>query len=111
MTDYDSIVERWSRSLAKVSGRRSALKSLGALLVGAAAVPLLPVSRASAAVKENGDPGAMRLLAVLRDRRLPVRLLRRNRHRVPAGHRACDHHVGRHVPQRGRRQGLHRFVQ
>jgi 16S rRNA A1518/A1519 N6-dimethyltransferase RsmA/KsgA/DIM1 with predicted DNA glycosylase/AP lyase activity len=28
MTDYDSIVERWSRSLAKVSGRRSALKSL-----------------------------------------------------------------------------------
>jgi methylamine dehydrogenase light chain len=58
MTDYDSIVERWSRSLAKVSGRRSALKSLGALLVGAAAVPLLPVSRANAAVKENGDPGA-----------------------------------------------------
>jgi methylamine dehydrogenase light chain len=57
MTDYDSMVERWSRRLAKTAGRRSILKSLGTLLVGAAAMPLLPVSRARAAsLKEEGDP-------------------------------------------------------
>jgi len=57
MTDYDSMVERWSRQLAKTAGRRSVLKSIGTLLVGAAAMPLLPVSRARAAsVKEEGDP-------------------------------------------------------
>jgi len=58
MTDYDSMVERWSRNLAKVSGRRSVLRSLGAALIGVAAVPLLPVSRANAAIKENGDSAA-----------------------------------------------------
>ena len=57
MTDYDSMVERWSRQLAKTAGRRSVLKSIGTLLVGAAAMPLLPVSRVRAAsVKEEGDP-------------------------------------------------------
>jgi len=57
MTDYDSMVERFSRRLAKTAGRRSVLKSIGTLLVGAAALPLLPVSRVQAAsVKEEGDP-------------------------------------------------------
>jgi methylamine dehydrogenase light chain len=56
MADYDSIVERWSRQLAKTTGRRSVLRSLGTLLVGAAAMPLLPISRANAAVKDAGDP-------------------------------------------------------
>ena len=57
MTDYDSMVERFSRRLAKTAGRRSVLKSIGTLLVGAAAMPLLPVSRVRAAsVKEEGDP-------------------------------------------------------
>jgi len=56
MTDYDSMVERWSRRLAKTTGRRSVLRALGTLLVGAAALPLLPISRVSAAsVKEEGD--------------------------------------------------------
>jgi methylamine dehydrogenase light chain len=57
MTDYDSMVERLSRRLAKTAGRRSVLKSIGTLLVGAAAMPLLPVSRVrAAAVKDEGDP-------------------------------------------------------
>jgi methylamine dehydrogenase light chain len=59
MTDYDSMVERWSRTLAKTTGRRSVLRSIGTLLVGAAAMPLLPISRASGAtVKEEGDSAA-----------------------------------------------------
>jgi methylamine dehydrogenase light chain len=57
MNDYDSLVERWCRRLAKTAGRRSVLRSVGRLLFGAAGLPLLPVSRARAAasVKEEGD--------------------------------------------------------
>ena len=58
MKEYDSIVERWSRQLARTTGRRSVLRSLGTLLVGAAALPLLPISRANAAIKEDGDSAA-----------------------------------------------------
>ncbi len=42
---YDNLIERWSRSLAKRVARRSVLRSLGTLLIGAAAMPLLPVAR------------------------------------------------------------------
>ena len=48
MDRYDSLVERWSRALAQTSSRRSVLRRLGTLLVGAAALPLLPVARGQA---------------------------------------------------------------
>ena len=41
----DSISERSARALARRTSRRSALGGLGSLLVGAAALPLLPVAR------------------------------------------------------------------
>jgi methylamine dehydrogenase light chain len=46
MKDVDRWVERASRALARRSSRRGLLARVGALLVGAAGVPLLPVARA-----------------------------------------------------------------
>ncbi len=59
----DKLFERQSRSLAQHSSRRGLLKSLGGLLVGSAAIPLLPVARASGAEAvtppmEEGDPNS-----------------------------------------------------
>ena len=54
----DSSVRQSSRELAKRSSRRHFFGRLGAFLVGASALPLLPVLRASAAEgpQEIGDP-------------------------------------------------------
>lgn len=61
MKFFDKLVEQRSRQLAQRSSRRGLLKGLGGLLVGSAAIPLLPVARASAAEsasppREEGDP-------------------------------------------------------
>src|SRR5262245_62249761 len=57
MDQYDSMVDRWSRSLAKASSRRGVLQRLGNLLVGAAVLPLLPIARGQAAnANDQGDP-------------------------------------------------------
>lgn len=53
MNRYDSLIERWSRSLAKGVSRRSVLRSLGTLLIGSATMPLLPVARG-----QNQTPAA-----------------------------------------------------
>jgi len=58
MIDYDSMVERASRRLAKTVSRRSVLRTIGTLLVGASSMPLLPVARGQSGVKEKGDPAA-----------------------------------------------------
>jgi methylamine dehydrogenase light chain len=61
MKILDKLFERQTRQLAQRSSRRGLLKGLGSLLVGSAAIPLLPVARASAAVGkpvEEGDPGS-----------------------------------------------------
>ncbi len=56
----DRYVERASRRVAQQSSRRGLLKGLGFLLVGSAAVPLLPVARAAeetnAMDEDPGDP-------------------------------------------------------
>lgn len=54
----DKLFEQQTRRLAQHSSRRGMLKGLGGLLVGSAAIPLLPVARASAAEQpaEEGDP-------------------------------------------------------
>jgi len=44
----DSLAEASVRSMAQRTSRRSLLASLGALLVGTAALPLLPVARGAA---------------------------------------------------------------
>ena len=60
----DRITEESTRAVARRSSRRSVLGSLGTLLIGAAALPLLPVARgaqaaAAAAPKPaTGKPGA-----------------------------------------------------
>ena len=94
--------------------------TLGQMLTGAALLPLLPIDRASrAAARAESRPSAegatrsreLRVLEVLRDRRLPVLLLRRHLELLPAGYRALAHHLDRHLPQSGRRPRLHRLLQ
>jgi methylamine dehydrogenase light chain len=48
MSRLDAHFEGWGRVLARRTGRRSFLGRVGALLAGGAALPLLPVARASA---------------------------------------------------------------
>lgn len=56
----DKLIEKSARGVAQRSSRRGMLKGLGAMLVGASAVPLLPVARAQelnrGAPQEQGDP-------------------------------------------------------
>jgi methylamine dehydrogenase light chain len=54
----DSITEGSTRAMARRTSRRSVLSGLGALLVGAAALPLLPVARGEQPPKptEGGTP-------------------------------------------------------
>ena len=47
-TRIDLLAERWARSLARATSRRSALARLGVWLVGAAGLPLLPIARGTA---------------------------------------------------------------
>jgi len=46
MSLIDKLLERRARAAAQTASRRGMLKSLGGVLVGATAVPLLPVARA-----------------------------------------------------------------
>jgi methylamine dehydrogenase light chain len=63
MNWVDRLMTRGARRVARVTGRRHFLARMGSGLVGAAAVPLLPVARAHAAdparapqPQEEGDP-------------------------------------------------------
>lgn len=63
MSTMDRIAEKLSRRVAGRTSRRGLFGLLGAGLVGASALPLLPVTRAQAAttaagVPETGDPAA-----------------------------------------------------
>jgi methylamine dehydrogenase light chain len=48
VSGLDARFEAWARALARRAGRRSFLARAGRILVGGAALPLLPVARASA---------------------------------------------------------------
>jgi methylamine dehydrogenase light chain len=57
----DTMAEESARALARRSSRRGLLGSLGALLVGAVALPLLPVARGAEPERKpagNGPAGA-----------------------------------------------------
>ena len=63
MKFLDRFFEKKTRQLARNTSRRSILKGLGGLLVGSAAVPLLPVARAADSgqarpPQETGDPAS-----------------------------------------------------
>lgn len=51
-----NVIELMTRRIARQSSRRGFLGRLGSLLVGAAAIPLLPVARASSAGPSGGIP-------------------------------------------------------
>jgi methylamine dehydrogenase light chain len=58
----DAFAENSARAIARRSSRRSVLAGLGSLLLGAGAVPLLPVARGAATAPKGGgaaaaDPG------------------------------------------------------
>lgn len=55
MTSIDRWVDRLSRRVAERTSRRGLLGRLGKLLLGAAALPLLPVARAGAAFPSGKD--------------------------------------------------------
>lgn len=59
MAGLDKIAEKLTRGLARGSSRRSLLAMLGGAVTGAAAFPVLPVSRAVAA-EHGGGAGAKR---------------------------------------------------
>jgi len=63
MNFLDRFFEKKSRQLARNTSRRGVLKGLGGLLVGSAAIPLLPVARAADSgqakpPQEAGDPAS-----------------------------------------------------
>jgi methylamine dehydrogenase light chain len=58
MPNYDDVIERMTRRLAKTVARRSVLRTLGSAMIGAAALPLLPVARGQSTGKESGDPAS-----------------------------------------------------
>jgi len=53
----DALTEASARSIARRTSRRSVLASLGALLVGSSALPLLPVTRGAAAAEPGTKAG------------------------------------------------------
>jgi len=57
---FDTLTEVSARSMAKRTSRRSVIASLGAVLVGASALPLLPVARGATPADQpaGGKPGA-----------------------------------------------------
>jgi methylamine dehydrogenase light chain len=55
---FDSLIEGSARSLAKRTSRRGFIGSLGAMLVGASVLPLLPVARGAAPPEASKTPGA-----------------------------------------------------
>lgn len=58
MSWLDSLCERSARQLARRVSRRSVLGNLGAVLLGASAVPLLPVARGAQAQGTSGEVSA-----------------------------------------------------
>ena len=63
MLSLDEVIEQLARRRARTSSRRGFIGTLGAVLVGAALVPLIPVRRSTAfaqdtskTLKESGDP-------------------------------------------------------
>lgn len=61
MNFIDRFFEKKARSVAQTSGRRGFIKGIGASLVGASSIPLLPVARAAdspALPTEEGDPSS-----------------------------------------------------
>ena len=53
----DSLTEQSTRQMARRTSRRSLLASIGTMLVGASALPLLPVARGAAAAEKDTKPG------------------------------------------------------
>ncbi|HVO46446.1 MAG TPA: methylamine dehydrogenase light chain [Steroidobacteraceae bacterium] len=51
---FDTLTEVSARSMAKRTSRRSVIASLGAVLVGASALPLLPVARGATPADQPG---------------------------------------------------------
>lgn len=61
MNFIDRFFEKKARSVAQTHGRRGFMKGVGAALVGASSIPLLPVARAADAPvlpQEVGDPSS-----------------------------------------------------
>ena len=56
MTRFDEWMARATRQLARRTSRRSLLAGIGGALLGTAAIPLLPVSRASGREPQPGEP-------------------------------------------------------
>jgi len=132
VAQIDHLAEKMLRGLRAALRGAGLFSVLGGFLAGAAALPLLPVARgaegqsdtspsdpnsgqtapqSSGNPQDPGDPTKCGLLALLRHRRISVRLLRRQREFLSAGHGDVAHHLDRHLPQSCGSAELHHFVQ
>src|SRR5215210_3625096 len=59
MNWLDSLTETSTRSIARLTSRRSFLAALGGVLMGASALPLLPVARGAAAAEGTDAKGKL----------------------------------------------------
>ena len=95
---------RGAAARAAAVSRRSVLRALGALLVGAAALPLLPVARGAASSARRQGTGRRRSQAAATTgatarstaSSAPAAAARDG---LPAGHRDVAGHLDRHLPQ------------
>ena len=104
------------------TSRRSVIAGLGSLLLGAGAVPLLPVARGAdtkpsgavpGAGTPNADPGDPASCEYWRHCAVDGFLCGccgGSQIDLPAGHRHVPGHLDRHLPQSWRRQGLRNFL-
>ena len=110
-------------ALARRTSRRSFLARLGAVLVGGAAFPLLPVARAAeddarlpapsdaGLAGDVGDPTSCDYWRHCAIDGFLCACCGGIAERVSAGHRDVADHLDRHLPQSRRRQGLRHLVQ
>lgn len=54
---FDALIEDSTRAVARRTSRRSLLASLGSVLIGATAVPLLPIARGASAAEKPSEGG------------------------------------------------------
>ena len=112
---FDRLLERSSRLSAQRISRRSLISVIGNAVVASAALPLLPVQRKAqagelqlAVREECADQGRdpVQLLALLCERRVPLRVLRRRPEHLSAGDGAVSDVLDRLMRESGGRQNL-----